>query len=77
MEQYNLNQRGIEKHGIYFKSLGLTIFQILYILVIVIIIIILSFEMLSSVEEEFVSLYFPQFSFYLYYFLNFLYFMLC
>ena len=41
MEQYNLNQRGTKEHGIYFKSLALTIFQILYILVIVIIIIII------------------------------------
>lgn len=62
MEQYNLNQRGIKEHGIYFKSLGLTIFQILFILVIVIIIIILSFEMLSSVEFVFYSI-FPNFPF--------------
>lgn len=63
MEQYNLNQRGIKEHGIYFKSLGLTIFQILYILVIVIIIIILSFEMLSSVEEFVFYSIFPNFPF--------------
>lgn len=41
MEQDNLHQRGIKEHGIDFKSLGLTTFQILYVLVIVIIIIII------------------------------------
>lgn len=63
MERYNSNQRGIKKHGIYFKSLGLTTFQILYILVIVSIIIILSFEMLSSVEEFVFYSIFPNFPF--------------
>lgn len=63
MERYNSNQRGIKKHGIYFNSLGLTTFQILYILVIVSIIIILSFEMLSSVEEFVFYSIFPNFPF--------------